>query len=251
MMNFECLTMNSNKHFSKLLIFVLSLILNSKLYSQSIQIDTLSLLNEHVSQKFSYPLIKTGNYKVDSILNFEVLNEVTDYEFADSLSINSLIEWQKDGINNLYFNLTYNSNNIFSLIVGYEVCIAYCTHVEKYFNYSSSTGKKINISDILKKPFEGILHTNRSLQYIQQRKELKQFFLEEDSELDLAGYNWALDSYDYCEKEGIKSFSLYTNYIEFHDECYLPNAIKNLTPTIELKFDYNHIQEYLKIGLKK
>ena len=45
----------------------------------------------------------------------------------------------------------------------------------------------------------------------------------------------------------LKSFALHSDYLEIIEKCYLPNAIKNLTPTIVLKYKYVDIKEDLKI----
>ena len=71
---------------------------------------------------------------------------------------------------------------------------------------------------------------------------------DKDSELDESTYKWALENYNDCERNSnLESFAIYSDRLEIVEHCYLPNAIKNLTPIIELKYEFLEIVEELKI----
>jgi hypothetical protein len=96
--------------------------------------------------------------------------------------------------------------------------------------------------------FKNAVIADKDKQYEQQKKELKEMWLDKNAELDEDTYKWALEQYENCERDfKLESFALHSDHLEIIEKCYLPNAIKNLTPTIELKYKYFDIKEDLKI----
>jgi hypothetical protein len=89
---------------------------------------------------------------------------------------------------------------------------------------------------------------DRKEQYSEQKQLLKEMINDKDSGLDESTYEWALENYNDCEKNSdLESFAIYPDRLEIIEDCYLPNAIKNLTPIIELKYEFSEIGEELKI----
>ena len=72
--------------------------------------------------------------------------------------------------------------------------------------------------------------------------------VDPESGLDKSTYEWAIENYEDCErKSNLESFAIYPDRLEIIEDCYLPNAIKNLTPIIELTYNLSEIEEHLKI----
>ena len=146
--------------------------------------------------------------------------------------------------------MTYNRNGILSINVSAEGCGAYCTSWTDYFNYSTSNGEWLNISDVINNTveFKRRVDKDKKEQYAEQKRLLKEMLNDQDSELDEATYEWALENYDDCEKNSdLESFAIYQDRIKIIEDCYLPNAIKNLTPIIELNYNFSEMGEGLKI----
>lgn len=140
-----------------------------------------------------------------------------------------------------------------SLSIEAEGCGAYCTSWTEYFNYSTSSGKWLTINDILDTAgeFRNRVYEDIKNRYSQQKKELLEMLNEPGMELDSSSYDWALTHYNDCEKDfKMNAFALYPEKLKIVQHCYLPNAIKNLTPLVDLSYNYSEIKEHLKVDLK-
>lgn len=233
-------------------IFLLTFWLTS--FGQKITVDTLFIpriekFSNVQNQKLKFPMIKTGNLQVDKVLNTDLKNRFTNNEYPDLSTDSTLIKWS-EGINYLDFEVTYIKNGLLSLNISAEGCGAYCTAWTDYFTYNYMTGQFVTIDQIIETTgiFKSRVIADKDKQYEQQKKELKERLLDKKAELDEETYKWALEQYENCEKEfALNSFALYSDHLEIIEKCYLPNAIKNLTPMIELKYKYAEIKEDLKI----
>lgn len=224
-------------------------------YGQEVQIDTFRLENsarfkDIQSGKMNFPIISTGNKEIDSLINTDLKNRFTDYEYPTDNLDSTLIKWAGDQIVFLDFQVTCNWNAILSISISAEGCGAYCTSWTDYFNYSTSNGEWMNISDVIDniEEFKTRVNKDKKEQFAEQKRLLKEMLNDHDSGLDEATYEWALDYYEDCEKNSdLESFAIYRDRLEIIENCYLPNAIKNLTPIIELNYDFSEIGEGLKI----
>jgi hypothetical protein len=224
-------------------------------FGQNVRIDTLDLkkseqFNELQSDKMNFPIIRTGNKKIDSLINSDLKNKFTSNEYPIESIETTLIKWADDRIIYLDFEVTYNQNGILSLNISAEGCGAYCTYWTDYYNYSVISGKLLNISEIVDTTgeFNTRIYKDKEAQFQQQKKELKEMLNDPDAELDQSTYEWALEYYENCENSfDLKSFAIYPDYIEIIKRCYLPNAIKNLTPFLSFKYKKSEIKKYLKI----
>jgi hypothetical protein len=224
-------------------------------FGQEVQIDTLRLekserFKDIQSDKMNFPIIFTGNKEIDSLINTDLKNRFTDNEYPTDTLDSALIKWAGDQIVFLDFQVTYNRNGILSINISAEGCGAYCTSWTDYFNYSTSNGKWLNISDVIDNTieFKTRVHKDKKEQYAEQKLQLKKMLNDQDSGLDESTYEWALENYEDCEKNSdSESFAIYQDRLEIIEDCYLPNAIKNLTPIIELKYKFSEIGEVLKI----
>lgn|SRR5690606_398936 len=224
-------------------------------FGQSVQIDTFRLekserFKDIQSDKMNFPIIRSGNKEIDSLINYDLKNRFTRNEYPTEWLDSTLLKWAGDQIIFLDFQVTYNQNGILSINVSAEGCGAYCTSWTDYFNYSTSNGERLNISHVIDNiaEFKSTVEKDRKEQYAEQKRLLKEMLNDQDSGLDEATYEWALENYDDCEKNSdLESFAIYQDRIEIIEDCYLPNAIKNLTPIIELNYNFSEIGEGLKI----
>ncbi|MCQ0111219.1 hypothetical protein [Zhouia amylolytica] len=224
-------------------------------FGQSVQIDTFQLekserFKDIQSDKMNFPIVHTGNKQMDSLINADIKNRFTDNEYPKDNLDSTLIKWAGDQIVFLDFQVTYNQNGILSINISAEGCGAYCTSWTDYFNYSTSNGEWLNISDVIDNPadFKSMVDKDKKEQYAEQKQLLKEMLNDTDSGLDESTYEWALENYEDCEKNSdLESFAIYPDRLEIIEYCYLPNAIKNLTPIIELKYEFSEIGEELKI----
>ncbi|MBC5994498.1 hypothetical protein [Pontibacter cellulosilyticus] len=241
-----------NKIITTLLLFVA---LHS--FGQGVQVDTLkvSLSPRFVDlqyERMNYPIVRTGDKRIDFLINNDIKNKLTHNEFPEASIDSTIADWAAEGIVYLDFQVTYNKQGILSLNISTEGCGAYCSSWTEYFNYSTLTGKALDLGDVIdtKGSFRELVLKHKKAQYEQQRKELKKMLLDTESGLDSATYEWALEYYNGCETSSeLSSFALHQKHLEIVESCYLPNAIKNLTPVLELKYKYSDINKHLKIKI--
>ena len=237
------------------ILTILLIFVGTVAFGQGVQIDTLKLkqserFNELKSDKMNFPIIRTGDEIVDSIINFDMKNRFTSNEYPNEPLDSTLIKWVGDQIAYLDFEVTYNEKGTLSLHINAERCEAYCSSWTDYFNYSTISGEPLNISDIVDttSEFKAQVYNDKESQYKQQKKELLDMLYIPESGLDITTYEWALELYQDCESSfDLESFALYPDQLEIIEFCYLPNAIKNLTPVIALKYNYAEIKKYLII----
>lgn len=235
------------------ILTVLLMVIGTAAFGQGVHIDTLKLkknekFNETEPDKMIFPMIRTGDEKVDSIINFDMKNQFTSNEYPNDPPDATLIKWAGDQIVYLDFEVTYNEKGILSLHINTEKCGAYCSSWTDYFNYATISGEPLNISDIVDTAsgFKAQVYKDKKSQYKQQKRELSEMLNDPESGLDQPTYEWASKLYQECENTfDLESFALYPDQLEIIGVCYLPNAIKNLTPVIALTYNYAEIKKYL------
>lgn len=240
---------------TRILTTILLLIFDLTLFGQVISIDTLLLptrekYTHFQSNKLKFPIIKTGILEIDKLVNKDLKNRFTNNEFPDLPTDSALIKWADEQIIYLDFEVTYEKNGLVSLNISAEGCEAYCTSWTDYFTYNLTTGEFMTIDEIVDTTgkFRALVFSDKYKQYEQQKTELKKMLIEKEYGLDDGTFNWVLEQYDnYDSAFELNTFSLHPDYIEIIEKCYLPNAIKNFTPIIELKYNYVDIKEHLKI----
>ena len=223
-------------------------------FGQSVQIDTFRLKKSERFKnmqfdKMNFPIIRSGNKELDSLINYDLKNRFTRNEYPTERIDSTLLNWARDQIVFLDFQVTYNQNGILSINVSAEGCGAYCTYWTHYFNYSILNGEWLYISDVIDNvaEFKSTVDKDRKEQYAKQKKLLKAMLNDKDSGLDKSTYKWALENYNECEKNSdLESFAIYSDQIEVIEDCYLPHAIKNLIPVIELKYEWSEIGDKVK-----
>jgi hypothetical protein len=234
---------------------LLLLIFGLTLFGQNISVDTLFLpktesLTHFQSDKLKFPIIKTGDLKIDNLINKDLKNRFTHNAFTNYPTDSTIIKWSNEQIIYLDFEVTYVKNGLISLNISTEGCGAYCTAWTDYFTYNYRTGQFLTIDQIIDTTgnFKTLVLSDKDKLYEQQKKELKEMLLDKNEKLDEDTYKWALEHYENCDKEfTLESFALHSDHLEIIEKCSLPNAIKNLTPTIVLKYKYVAIKNALKI----
>jgi hypothetical protein len=224
-------------------------------YAQVLKIDTLKLqpseqFKSMQSEKMNYPLIRTGNAKIDSQINIDLKNKFTHDEYPDESIDSTIYKWADDQIIFLDYEITYNKNGILSLNISAEGCGAYCTNWTDYFNYSILTGKSLDLNSVIDTSgnFRTLVVKQRKAQFENKKKELKDRLLDKSSELDSASYELALEYYERCNNTFMfENFALYNDHLKIIEICDLPHFMQNLTPFIELEYKYADIQKYLRI----
>lgn len=231
------------------ILSILFLLFGLTSFGQKVKIDTLRIpVNKEFqsveTDDLKFPIIKTGSRVIDSLINYDVRNTFSDGEFAENPVDSTLINWAEQIIY-MDFEVTYNQNGMLSFNISAEGCGAHCTSWTDYFNYSVFTGKSLAIEDIIENPsdFKKRVISDKDKRYDTERQELKKLLLDKESGLDKETYEWALESYNECDKSfELKSFALYPDYIMIAEWCHLPNAIKNLDIPMELKYHYSKIK---------
>jgi hypothetical protein len=234
-------------------ILILYVSLNSS--AQKAQVDTLffpikGIEGYNPQEKLKFPIIKTGNLKIDAVINADLKNRVTNNEFATLSTREALVKWAEESIVYLSFNITYNNNSLISLCISIEGCGSYCSIWREYYTYNISTGKLLAINDVIdtKGAFLKFVIANKNKQYEQQKKELKEMLNDKDAKLDNELYSHVLERYENCRKQfELNTFILHADHFEIIENCEMPHAIRNLTPIIKLKYAYADIKKYLKI----
>jgi hypothetical protein len=202
---------------------------------------------------FRYPVINTGDKKVDSLINHDFKNRMTDNEFENESVEAAMQNWSKNGIGYLDYEVSFNENDLLSFQVTSEFFGSYLTRWTTYFNYDLSTGKPLQLDDVIKmsKPFTARLKKDKNEVFAKAKKELQTKNLDKNAKFDLRPERWALENYTACEQnEVFKDFILYDTHITIIQDCELPNAIKSMSVFVRLDYYYDEIANELKADLK-
>ncbi|NOS94268.1 MAG: hypothetical protein HOP30_20325 [Cyclobacteriaceae bacterium] len=234
-----------------LILTLIAIVITLNSYGQRVQIDTLVVpvtsSFARPNTKLRFPVLRTGNEEVDKVMNNDLKNRYTDNEFIDKPTDSTLILWADETLVHLSFGVTYMRNNLLSFTIYSEGCGAYCSSWTDYFTYNTKTGKYISISDVVDTlgEFRTKVYADLAKQFKQQKEELRA-----DSRIadDKETYEWALRCYEDIERYfSIEPFVLNSEHLEIIVRCDMPNAIKNLTPIINLNYRYDDIMKYLKL----
>jgi len=207
-----------------------------------------SVLAKDTNIRIKYPVIKTNNIKIDNAINKSIKDSLTtfDMSLADkpvNVVIDSLLKY---GLNDLNYDVNYNSNGILSLTINSESCGAYCSGGSIYLNYDLTNGKKI-ILDSLFIPNYLYAFTKRVVieraSQIEKHKKYLKSELEKKS-ISRNEYDWAIESINSCpDPIIINDFTLNKDYIEIFSPCSFPHAILSLEPGIELKYKWSELKD--------
>ena len=224
-------------------------------FGQDVRIDTLVVppgqqLTAFPQSALRFPIIRTADLKINDLINTDLKNRYTDNEYPELMTAPALIKWADGQIIYLDFEVSYVTNGLISFNITAEGCGAHCSSRTDYYTYSTRTGKYVALHEIIDTTggFKAMVVADNNRQYDRQRSELKEMLSDKESGLDEGSYNWAVQYYNDCHKSFVlEMFALHADHLEIVESCPLPNAIKNLSPIIELKYYYTDIAKYLKI----
>ncbi|MEQ9188339.1 MAG: hypothetical protein RLP15_11435 [Cryomorphaceae bacterium] len=220
---------------------------------QRVEVDTFRLtqserFSDLQSEKMNFPIVRTGNGRVDSLINLDLKNSVTSSTDLNASLDSALSRWVGDQIMYLDFQVSFNDDGILSLQVFVEGCGANCSGWTEYFNYSTTSGKRLAIGHVVDTngAFRACVYNDKAVQYANEKRKLSMLVNDPESDFDPSLYALVLERYEDCENSfRLASFVIHPHHIEVIAHCYLPNALKHLTPEISLRYDKAAIEPYL------
>ncbi len=224
---------------------------------QSVLFDTFYLksggqFEELQTEPMRFPVVKTGNKKVDSLINADIVLRFLDGEWKGEHPSQQLEEWAGEQIVYLDFDVTYNQWGVLSLNISAEGCGAYCSGWTKYFNYKIADGQRLEIGDVIDATGEllEVIRQDWSNQFLKYKEELREALNDPDGEVDEETYQFVLEEIEPCLQElRLDRFSIFPDRLLIIEHCSVPNSIKNLTPLIEISYPLKDISKYLKMQL--
>ena len=193
-----------------------------------------------------YPVVSTGNNKVDDKINFSIIHELTSDDSIKDIS-KALYFAMNDGLSELDYNITLNTKDILSLRLNAMGCGAYCESYFLYFNFNLKTGDRISINEVIDDvdSFAKIVLGDKLKAINADRKEKDSLLAA--NVIDTSTYKFVMDYVsEHCMKEvRIDKFLLYKTFLEIIDPCQFPHAVQALQPLYELKYSYKKIKRLL------
>lgn len=153
----------------------------------------------------------------------------------DSIIQEAIFEW----LTGMDYEIYFNSNNVLSLLISADGYGAYPSTLKSYFNFNLNNGEPIKITDIISEgkleEFKKKVRKDKFQALTSHKNELRQMLLVK--EIDQETFNWAEEYMSYCfESLDLENFIINKDYIQVFDECEFPRAIRNLSPSYELKY---------------
>jgi hypothetical protein len=168
------------------------------------------------SDVLRFPVVKTGDAHIDSLINHDFKNKMTDSEFKAKKVTAALQEWTESGITFMDYKVTFNDKNLISFQVTAAFAGAYLTNWDTYFNYSTLTGKSLSLDEVIDMTgaFKTTLVADKLQFFAAAKKELQKSKDGIHSDFDLNTERWALE-YDQSSEENMtfKHFMLFDNHI--------------------------------------
>ncbi len=236
---------------------ILFLILGGIAFGQNARMDTFNLI---LSDPFGgsqdgglyFPIIQTGNNQIDAQINTDLKMRFTHTESSTESLGATLDRWGGSQLVELDFGVTYNQNGILSFYINSTGCDGNCYASTDYFNYSTVSGKYLELADIiaLTEEFKILVNNDKAAQMVQQKAGLKDKIIAAEMEFNQDEYEFLLGQIESCEGEVyFQSFILYPDALQIFNECDFPSAISYFTPEISLKYPLSALQKFLKVKL--
>jgi hypothetical protein len=203
-----------------------------------------------------FPVVITKNPKIDKLINLQIKEGI--FLAEDTIqNIRAVLNEHINeyGLTDLSYEVSYNGFGVLSFSIYYQGCGAHCSSSYIYFNFDLSTGSKISIDDVILKgkidSFTNIVRSDKINLLTEYKIEEKKYLA--DDAADSVTYNWAISHVDEAciDKVSIEAFSISGNLITIFDPCEFPHAIRSQEPTIDLKYSYPSIRQFLTPRFKK
>src|SRR5437868_5377756 len=222
--------------------------------SQKITIKPISMMgnSRYIKSKkptIVYPVIAASTPKMSKAFNDEISYAVFGRETPENKMNAKLKTAKKDGLTTVSYQTKYSKNDLYSLYVYQEICAAYCTSVDTYFNFDLRTGKNIRLTDLIAPnkldSFNTTINRRISTAILNYKNgELKELTKKA---MDTATYQWASDMIDNCTSSiAPEDFYLGKDSIMVIYNCDLPHAIRALAPPGIFSYSYKWLSYYLK-----
>ena len=236
-------------------------------------------LDTYTDSEIKFPVIKTGNFEIDSSINTDLKKRFTKNESKNLSTDSILIDWANGKIFGLEYEVTSTKNGFISFNITTEI-IPYLsenllTTYTNYYTYDLKTRKYVEFNEVIDIPndFRERLNSDKLNQFEIQKKELEkelQLHFESKAREEMMQHNtnvppgyypdykgmWRkseLENYNNCKDNlDLNSFALHSDSLEIIFKCCDSDderGIFNANPVIKLKYNYEDIREYLKVKL--
>ena len=207
-----------------------------------------------MEREVEFPLIKTMDIAIDSILNKNIRRDI----LFDTLttSIDSALSNLVSGASSFWLTseITFNKKDVISIRVSAEFCGANCNNYQEAFVYSLVSGNRLLISDILDSNlfYNEIVKDDVKEQY---QNSINRIVTLKDSctNCDASYYDnldFFISSIEHARDEfKMNSFCLYNDSIEILDECHFNRIDIEMCPEVSFQYNWNKLRKYLKIKI--
>lgn len=236
---------------------ILFFLLGSLAFGQKVQVEAFNFklsdpyMGEQVDDLY-FPVIHTGNENTDATINANLRNRVIGDEYSSYPLDSALNKWGGNELVSIGFVVTYNEKGILSFNISTLTCDANCSGSTDYFNYSTVSGKFLEITDVinLTDEFKALVKKDKVVQYAQEKIKLTKELNSEDTDIDQEDYETIVSSFEVCEMdEKFKSFSISKGVLTIYHTCNLPYEYMSYIPEISLNYPKSVIKKFLKIKI--
>lgn len=242
--------------FLLLVLFVPCFAVAQKSPIQSVEIS----IPHNPSSDFQFPVLQTGDRQIDSLFNVGLKVKFFGQAYAAEPLEAAFSHWNDGALHYLDYEVVYADERFISFSLFAEACGANCSFWNNYYTFSLRDGRWLELGDVV--DLEGALlrqiEADKDSAFVAQTKVLDELLEDEAAMQDLEHniwatevYIWATWLYESCRTTFYPSeYLLHPDYLEIFVLCPLPNAIKNHSLHISLKYNYEDIQDYLKMNIK-
>lgn len=239
---------------NSILTTLLLLTIQLTIFAQGVRVDTLYFqkineLKHFEDDSYKFPIIKTGNFQIDSNINTDLKNRVTNNKYPHLSTDSTFLKLVNDKIVYLDFEVTYFKNGLISLSIISEWWGVMNTNWKKHFTYNYQTGQYVTIDQVIDTTgkIRNLVFSDRDKQYKQNAEELKVALA--NSGIDKGAIELLMEEYGNCSKYfHFNSFALYEDHLEIVENCELSIDVKDHFTPIGLKYKYTDIKYDLKIN---
>ena len=207
---------------------------------------------EGLERKIEFPIVNIGNNVINSLLNKNIRQDI----LFDTLKtpIDSALSNMVSGATSFWLvtKVTFNNQNVISILVTCEFCGGSCNDYQEAFVYSLKSGNRLFISDILdsnsfhneivrndvKKSYEESINS-----IIKLKDSCKNC---DESEIDNFDF-YIAKIIQQKDEFSISSFCLYEDSIKIINECPFERIESNMCPEGQFIYNYTNLVKYLKI----
>lgn len=226
-------------------------------FGQKVQVEAFNFklsdpYMEEQADDLYFPVIHTGNENIDVTINNNLRNRIMGDEYSSYPLDSALNKWGGNELVSIGFIVTYNEKGILSFNISTLICGANCSGTTDYFNYSTVSGKLLEVSDVinLTEEFKALVKKDKVIQYAQEKIKLTKELNSEDADIDQEGYEIIVSSFEACGMdEKFKSFSISKDALTIYHTCNLPYEYMSYTPEISLEYPKSVIKKFLKIKI--